>query len=416
MKEQSFSDDGTTRPTGVTRAADLIAANAEGEWSTAARGAWDLGDANQPPALLYNDYDGAGVGIDYCTLFARANTPCGTLIPGQRTTTTPQAGIGTGDIQLARGDTANGVTANILLPASITVDGNTLDLVWSVRHDPEVSDASRVTINNGILLVDADRRASTRRIILRAMSGDTLVNDYTLRIIEGSGGLPNPGLRFTNTVDTLTRTATHDFAATSQSGEAIMYSVSDGTLAGIDSNGLLTAMQAGTVQVIATVAEESGTWRGATVQHTLTITLLPAQLAFDSTVDILRSGGTHSFAATSQSGAAVNYSVSDAALASIDGNGLLTARAAGTVEVTATVAQSGNYSGDTISHTVTIRRRPANLALTAPPASLLTGQTVQFSATRDGTGAITWSIVEGGASARIDARTGLLTANVGRSR
>ena len=42
--------------------------NAGGVWNTGADGtlnAWDFGDANQPPALLYNDYDGAG-GVDYC--------------------------------------------------------------------------------------------------------------------------------------------------------------------------------------------------------------------------------------------------------------------------------------------------------------------------------------------------------------
>ena len=159
---------------------------------------------NQPPALLYNDYDGSG-GIDYCTLFAAANTPCGTLIPGQRATTTPGFGIDTDTIQLARGDTTYGITASILLPSRFTVDINTLDLVWSVHHDPDTTHP--VTLGSGTLLVDAERRATTRWIVLRATTGmgddETIVNDYRLRILAGSGGLQNPGLRFTSPVDAL---------------------------------------------------------------------------------------------------------------------------------------------------------------------------------------------------------------------
>ena len=168
-----------------------------------------------PPPCVYNDYDGTpdSNDIDYCTLFTAVNIPCGTLLPGQRTATTPQFGIGTGDIQLAEGDIADGVTANILLPSTLTVGDDTLDLMWSLHHDPA---DNPVTMNNDgdTLLVDADSRIATRWIILRAMSGGALVNDYRLRIVAGSDGLQNPGLRFTDSVGTLAVNATHDFAAT----------------------------------------------------------------------------------------------------------------------------------------------------------------------------------------------------------
>ena len=68
-----------------------------------------FGFGNQPPALRYNDYDGTpdDDDIDYCARFTAANIPCGTLLPGQRTDTTPQPGtIGEDDIQLTAGDTA----------------------------------------------------------------------------------------------------------------------------------------------------------------------------------------------------------------------------------------------------------------------------------------------------------------------
>ena len=67
------------------------------------------------------------------------------------------------------------------------------------------------------------------------------------------------------------------------------------------------------------------------------------------------------------------------------------------VKVVATVAQDDTYEAATGSHTVTITRFPANLTFTASPARLRIGndQSAQFSATRDGDGAITWSLIGG---------------------
>ena len=396
--------------------------NAGDEWNQATSGtlgAWDFGDANQLPALLYNDYDGTGSGTDYCALFVAANIPCNNLLPDQRTTTTPMFGIEAGDIQLAEGDAANGVTANILLPSAFTVDGTSLDLTWSVHHDPEANVANQVTISSGTLQVTDTTRASTRWITLRARTGTTTVNDYRLRIIAGSGGLQNPGLRFTDTVDSLSQSSTHTFVATSLSSGAISYSVTDThgndtTLATMNAmTGALDATVSGTVKVIATVAA-NGTYRGATISHTVNIPALPAALAFTNPVDTQGVGTLHSFAATHLSTSTAVYRVtntdgSNTDRASIDSvSGLLSATALGTVRVIASIAGDDTYQGATISHTLNIINS-ANLQLTASPARLLPNQTAQFSATRDGTGAITWSIVEGTAAATISGN-GLVTA------
>ena len=234
----------------ATRAAALTAGtvgantNVGDAWNDSNLGtlnAWDLGDGNQPPALFYNDYDGTGSDndIDYCALFAAVNIECGTLIPGQRTATTPQFGTHTGDIRLALGDTPDGVTANTLLPATLTVGGTTQGLIWSVHHDPETVTASQVTIDSGTipprLRVEDEHRTSTRTVILRATTGmgddETIVNDYPLHIIAGSGALQNPALRFSATEDTLTPGGSHDFAATRASSGAITYEITnvDGT-------------------------------------------------------------------------------------------------------------------------------------------------------------------------------------------
>ena len=312
----------------------------ERQWNAATSGtlgAWDFGDSNQLPALRYDDYDGTGTGTDYCGstagLFITARNPgCGVLLPGQRTATTPQIGTTPSDIRLTEGDTLDRITANVTLPARSVANGNTVNLMWSVHRDPEANPGNRVTISGGMLQVNDNSRASTRWIILRAMSGSTTVNDYRLRIVQ----IPN--LRLTSTVGTLEVNATHTFAATSDNADApITWSV--------------------------TAADGSTT-----------------------------------------------------SLATIDAiSGLLTARAPGSVRVTATVAESNAYGSDTISHTVSIPRLPENLVFSDPPARMRVGSdqtqaTVRFSVTQDGTGAITWSIVEGTAAATIDSRTGVVTA------
>ena len=74
---------GSAQPEGISRAAQLTAANAGSAWNDAGsntRGAWDFGADSQIPALNYADYDGDGPAFtcDYFPVGA-----CGTLLPGQ---------------------------------------------------------------------------------------------------------------------------------------------------------------------------------------------------------------------------------------------------------------------------------------------------------------------------------------------
>ena len=175
-----------TPPSGLTSATALNSINAGDAWnqpSSSTQGVWDFGDANQLPALVYNEYDGAG-GTDYCAIFMAASLPCGSLLPGQRQDTSPQIGSATGDIKLGSGDSQRSITKNVTLPASVMVDSTTVNLTWSVFHDPQAT--NKVSIAANALKVDgAGQRASTRRIVLRATNtaSNNIVNDYHLRVI-----------------------------------------------------------------------------------------------------------------------------------------------------------------------------------------------------------------------------------------
>ena len=175
--------DGTGKPTGVTSAAGLTAANVGSSWNSAndgTLGAWDFGGGAQPPAVVFNDYDGVSTGTDYAALFA-GYTTLTALIPSQRPASSPQIGTATTDIQLNDGDTANSISGNIDLPTAF----NGENLTWSVFYDPAPT-VSQVSVdNNNSVQVNAAHRSTARTFILRAVdSNSNIVNDYHLRIIE----------------------------------------------------------------------------------------------------------------------------------------------------------------------------------------------------------------------------------------
>ena len=175
--------DGTPRPTGVTSAAGLTAANVGSSWNSAndgTLGAWDFGGGAQPPAVVFNDYDGVSTGTDYAALFA-GYTTLTALIPSQRPASSPQIGTATTDIQLNDGDTANSISGNIDLPTAF----NGENLTWSVFYDPAPTDSQVSVDNNNSVQVNAAHRSTARTFILRAVdSNSNIVNDYHLRIIE----------------------------------------------------------------------------------------------------------------------------------------------------------------------------------------------------------------------------------------
>ena len=175
--------DGTGKPTGVTSAAGLTAANVGSSWNSASSstlGAWDFGGSAQPPAVVFNDYDGVSIGTDYAALFA-GYTTLTALIPNQRPASSPQIGTATTDIQLNDGDTANSISGNIDLPTAF----NGENLTWSVFYDPAPTDSQVSADNNNSVQVNAAHRSTARTFILRAVdSNSNIVNDYHLRIIE----------------------------------------------------------------------------------------------------------------------------------------------------------------------------------------------------------------------------------------
>ena len=138
---ESVGSDGSTKPQGVSTAAELTAANAGSAWNSAESntlGAWDFGTNEQIPALNYADYDGPGTVFDCSQFPANAcGTPTPTLLPGQ-------------DEASASGPSAAGHGETVSLAGSLLF-GRVTIVSWSWRQ----LEGLEVTLS------DADARETT---------------------------------------------------------------------------------------------------------------------------------------------------------------------------------------------------------------------------------------------------------------
>ena len=121
---------------------------------------------------------------------------------------------------------------------------------------------------------------------------------------------------------------------------------------------------AGTWYVKATV-EENKNYEGLTSTPVkFTISPAKAGLSFAKTEKSLEQGETYTNTLTTKpEGLPVTYSSNDASVATVDANGLVTAKKVGTATITATVADGQNYAG-TATYTITVEKKEE---VTPPP-------------------------------------------------
>src|SRR5437879_6284477 len=178
------------------------------------------------------------------------------------------------------------------------------------------------------------------------------------------------------------------------SGRAVTWASSNTAAATLGGSGLVTAVGAGAATITATSEGQSGA-------SSITVTNVPvASVAVSPAMASVAAGLTVQLTATPKdangnplSGRAVAWTSSNAAVATVDASGLVTAVAAGSATITATSeGQSGTAA-------ISVTPAPvASVAVTPPSASVNEGTTVQLTATpKDANGnplsgrAVTWA-------------------------
>lgn len=177
-------------------------------------------------------------------------------------------------------------------------------------------------------------------------------------------------------------------------GTTIVWSSSNTSVASVSSDGVVTAVSAGSATITATANGHSGT-------TAVTVTTVPvASVSVSPSTVSLSPGGSTTLSAAAKDAngnvlpnRAVAWSSSNSAVATVSGTGVVTAVALGTATITATSeGKSGTAS-------VTVAPAPVASVTVAPaPSSVIIGQTTQLTATvRDANGsiltgrAVTWT-------------------------
>jgi uncharacterized protein YjdB len=205
--------------------------------------------------------------------------------------------------------------------------------------------------------------------------------------------------------------AVTDQSGNAISGQAVSWSTSDPTIATVSQSGLMTGTGAGFATITASVGTHQGT-------AALTVTLVPvASVLVTPATSALLVGQTQQLTAAAHDSAGnilsnrtITWSTSDSTKARVSSTGLVTAVAAGSVSITATIGTQLGLANFQVSLVPV-----ASVAITPTTNTLFVGQTQQLTAVAlDSAGnalanrTITWSTSDG---TKISvSNTGLVTA------
>ncbi len=174
------------------------------------------------------------------------------------------------------------------------------------------------------------------------------------------------------------------------SNKSVTWSSSNTAVATVNGNGYVTAVGNGTATITVRTAEG-----GKTASCTVTVRTVPTGVSLNATTLNLNAGAGAQLTATVSPGTASNKSVtwrsSNTAVATVNGNGYVTAVGNGTATITVTTAEGGKAA----SCTVTVRTAPTGVSLSASTLNLNAGAGAQLTATvSPGTASnksVTWS-------------------------
>jgi len=201
-------------------------------------------------------------------------------------------------------------------------------------------------------------------------------------------------------------------------GRVVTSSSADGTIASVNSLGLVSAVSVGGTQI--TVTSE-----GKTAIATIAVTapaLVPvASVSVSPTSSSLLIGATAQLSATTRdagnnilTGRVVTWSSANAGIATVSSSGLVRAVSAGTIQVTAT--SESKSSGATITVSAPAPAPVATVSVAPSSSSLVVGATAQLTATtRDASNnvltgrVVAWSSTNAGI-ASVNSSSGLVTA------
>ena len=180
-------------------------------------------------------------------------------------------------------------------------------------------------------------------------------------------GLPEPAfhssLKLDKTTLTLGIKESHSLTAVMDIPLTLLWTSSNTKVVTVDANGKLTANAAGTAVIAATTAS------GKTAKCTVTVLPAPSSVKLSQASVTLGKGESFALTATLNPSASASkkktWSSSNTAVAAVDANGKITAKAAGTATIT-----FQTYNGKSATCKVTVKNAPSSVKLSRASVTL----------------------------------------------
>ena len=271
------------------------------------------------------------------------------------------------------------------------VEGSTYKLTATVlpENTPDSKNVSWSSNNEAVATVDANgnvtaKRAGTAVITATSTNGKTAGCTVTVSKKE----IPITEVRLNKSTETLTEGETTTLTATvlpenTTYGKSVKWSSSNVAVATVDLMGKVTAKRAGTA--IITAISENGKTASCTItvnKKDTNITITEVRL--NKSTETLKEGDTTTLTATvlpenTTDSKSVSWRSSNSEVATVDANGTVTAKRAGTAVITAT-----STNGKTAGCTVTVSKKEipiTEISLDKSSATLTEGETTTLTAT-----------------------------------
>ena len=269
------------------------------------------------------------------------------------------------------------------------VEGSTYKLTATVlpENTTDSKNVSWSSNNEAVATVDANgnvtaKRAGTAVITATSTNGKTAGCTVTVSKKE----IPITEVRLNKSTETLTEGETTTLTATvlpenTTDSKSVSWRSSNSEVATVDAKGTVTAKRAGTAVITAT--STNGKTAGCTV--TVSKKEIPIiEISLDKSSATLTEGETTTIVATvlpenTTDSKSVSWSSSNSEVATVDANGTVTAKRAGTAVITAT-----STNGKTAGCTVTVSKKEipiTEISLDKSSATLTEGETTTLTAT-----------------------------------
>ena len=219
-------------------------------------------------------------------------------------------------------------------------------------------------------------------------------------------------------VEGASTTLTATVAPADATDKTVTWKSSDESVATVDKDGVVTAKKAGTVTITATAGGVSGTLHitvTAKPVETVPVTSVEVTVEAGTTVSV---GKTLQATATVKPGNATNKKVtwksSDESIATVDANGVITAKKAGKVVITATSTDGTDKSGS-VEITVTDETKPTpdHKSVKADTGDVTAGKTGTVTEPKDVAGWKSRSIIKQGKLGKAEIADGTLVYAAG---